>query len=262
MQDRLRTQYKDASNLNARIQLHLRFSTSTVLWQRWVFDHLNLPFGVRILELGCGPGDLWSQNAERLLPNWEMVLTDFSPGMLEAAQKNLASVPGQFSYKLVDAQDIPFQDRSFDAVVANHMLYHVPDRPRALVEIRRVLKPGGRLYASTVGGTHMAEMWALLSPFTPHLLERFTRASTGFTLENGAEQLECVFDQVQRMDFADSLEITDAEAVIAYLQSSTTMVGFVLTGDVVMHIREQVTAAIDAFGAFHVTKTAGLLIGR
>ncbi len=54
-------------------------------------------------------------------------------------------------FKEIDAQSIPFEDETFDAVIANHMLYHVPDRPKAIAEIKRVLKPGGRLIATTIG---------------------------------------------------------------------------------------------------------------
>ncbi|HET7639881.1 MAG TPA: class I SAM-dependent methyltransferase, partial [Ktedonobacteraceae bacterium] len=83
----LTDQYNNAQKLEARIQLHQRFSTNTYDWHRWVFDHLTIPPDSRILELGCGPADLWRKNADRIPENWHITLSDFSPGMLQEARQ-------------------------------------------------------------------------------------------------------------------------------------------------------------------------------
>jgi ubiquinone/menaquinone biosynthesis C-methylase UbiE len=140
--DYLKKQYKDSSNLDARIRLHQRFSVNKYGWHPWVFDHFDLPPACQILELGCGPGSLWLDNRTRIPPGWEITLSDFSTGMLEDARRNL-DPQCQFKYKVIDAQSIPCENGYFDAVIANHMLYHVSNRPAALAEIRRVLKPAG-----------------------------------------------------------------------------------------------------------------------
>ena len=258
MQERLHKQYKDDTNLNARIQLHMHFSTNPQSWQQWIFEQFNIPAQATILELGCGPGTLWVENKKYIPAGWEILITDFSEGMLEAARVNLSDALYNTRFRVVDAQDIPFDDESFDAVIANHMLYHVSDRPQALSEIKRVLKNGGHLYASTVGKRHMTEMWALLQPFVPLLLERFTRTPSSFTLENGGSQLAQYFGDVKRIDYDDNLEITDAEAVIAYLHSSTTLADFTLTDAAADHVRARVNKAVEKRGAFHVTKASGL----
>ena len=148
-------QYATSVNLDARVFFHQRYSTNRHPWQRWVFDHLTTAEPARILELGCGPGNLWQQNADRIPPGWQVVLTDLSAGMLKGAATKLAR-PDAFQLCEADAQALPFEGAGFDAVIANHMLYHVPDRPRAFAEVRRVLKPGGKLYAATNG----AGTWA------------------------------------------------------------------------------------------------------
>ena len=192
----LREQYKDDQNLNARIALHARFSTNTYGWQRWVFDAMMcLPERARILELGCGPGDLWAINRARIPTGWELTLTDASPGMVEAAQRKLADLKPVPTLKVVDAQSIPFDAVTFDAVIANHMLYHVPDRRRTLAEIRRVLRPGGKLFATTVGGGAMTELWALVEAFIPDIHASTQAVASGFTLENGGDQLAEVFSE-------------------------------------------------------------------
>src|SRR5262245_7806534 len=120
----LNEQYRNASNLNARIELHRRFSTNAYGWHRWVFDHFRLPPEARVLELGCGPGELWRENADRIPEGWEVTLADLSPGMLAAARRSLRDLLRSFAFAEVDAQSIPFPDACFDGVIANHMLYH------------------------------------------------------------------------------------------------------------------------------------------
>ena len=188
-------QYKDASNLDARIALHTRFSTAKTNWYRWLFDHFKLPPDARVLELGCGPAKLWRENLERV-PHWDVTLTDASPGMIEEARAYLEDAPRAFAYKVVDVQEIPFADASFDAVVAIHMLYHVPDQPRALAEIRRVLRPGGRFYASTNGRSHMHEIGDLS---TPAQLNRTIIRNREVNIEQRADSSEGKLDSVTKL---------------------------------------------------------------
>src|SRR5262245_30032153 len=119
----LRKQYKDASNLNARIGLHARFSTNPLGFHRWAFDRLQLPAESRILEVGCGPGAFWVSNRDRIPTGWDVVLTDFSPGMVQQARQNLSATGAEFAFANTDIQALPFEDASFDSVIANHMLY-------------------------------------------------------------------------------------------------------------------------------------------
>jgi SAM-dependent methyltransferase len=217
----LASQYRDAANLNARIALHKRFSTNPEGWLHWVFGRLTLPAECRILELGCGPGDLWRENAERIPPGWEITLSDLSPGMLEQARTNLGAAGHEFRFRAADAQFLPFADGEFDAVIADHMLYHVPDRKKALGEFRRVLRPGGRLFASTVGRRHLSELAELATRFDPGLdIWGSSGLETGsFTLENGAAQLSRVFANVAVHRYEDSLRVTEAAPLVAYLLS-------------------------------------------
>ena len=63
-----RNQYRDSRNLDARAELHRRFSTAVTDWQPWVFDLLQLKPEMRVLECGCGPGWLWRENVDRCAP--------------------------------------------------------------------------------------------------------------------------------------------------------------------------------------------------
>ena len=258
--DAIHTQYKDATNLNARIALHACFSRNPYPWHRWLFDSIDLPAEARILELGCGSASLWIQNLDRLPAGWDITLTDFSEGMLAAARRNLCGVARPFVFEVVDARSIPYDDATFDAIIANHMLYHVPERAQALAEIRRVLRPGGRLYASTVGEAHMHELWALVEPLVPGICRRAAQVAGEFTLENGAAQLAESFTDVRRYDYEDGLTVTDPEPVVAYVLSSNTLAGADLLPEQQTELRARVATCIAAEGALRITKASGLFV--
>jgi len=243
----LSEQYATDVNLRARIDLHQRFSTAKEDWHRWVFDRVAPPEGARILELGCGPAELWKRNLDRIDPTWQLTLSDLSPGMIEAAQRVLGD---RAEYAIADAEELPFADEQFDVVLANHMLYHVPDRPRAFAEIRRVLVPGGAFHAATNGAGHLAELAELFdAPFWRHV--------EAFGLETGPPQLEPFFADLRIERFEGELVVTEVEPVLAYIRSSTVYDGRPL-GDAA----RTVEAAIAVDGAFRIATEAGLISCR
>jgi len=246
----LNKQYRNSSNLQARIDLHARFSTNTYGWFRWIFDHLQLPSRARVLELGCGPGLLWRENLGRIPDGWDITLSDFSPGMLQQAGDNLRDTGRPFTFAVVDAQNIPFADDSFDAIIANHMLYHVPDRPRAFAEIRRVLRPDGRLFAATNGAAHLQELEALLPG------GEFDFSHGPFDLENGHAQLAPWFPTIVLRHYDDALVVPEAEPLIAYLLSMRAASDL---GDAERTaIAERVAREMSARGVIRITKDSGL----
>jgi SAM-dependent methyltransferase len=251
----LEQQYKGSSNLGARISLHQRFSVNQYGWQPWVFDHFNLPAGCRILELGCGPGTLWLDNLPRIPAGWEITLSDFSTGMLEVARQNLSS-HRQFLYKVIDAQSIPIEDGYFDAVIANHMLYHIPNRLAALAEIRRVLKPAGRLYASTCGDQHLIELAGLVGRFN-HEVSSWGMDTNSFTLENGIAQLSSFFTEIKLYHYENCLEVTEAAPLVDYILSGRPRI----QPERQSEFKEFVARELEAQGgSFHVSIDSGLFV--
>jgi SAM-dependent methyltransferase len=251
-------QYRDASNLNARIQLHERFSTNRYGWYNWVFDLLDLPADSCILELGCGKGGLWRSNDHRIPESWSITLSDLSPGMLQDAQRNIHPTGRRYNFIVADAQAIPCQSRSLSAVVANHMLYHVPDRSMALSEIHRVLKHSGRLYAATIGQAHMSELEELVKAFDPGITFRPREITEGFNLENGLSQLHRHFSQVSLHRYEDSLLVTEARPLIAYVLSSASNASSVLVDGRLAEFEAMVKRRLKEDGALRITKASGL----
>jgi ubiquinone/menaquinone biosynthesis C-methylase UbiE len=215
----LNEQYKTPNNLNARINLHVKYSTNTYGWFPWIFDHYTFPTQARILELGCGPGDIWLDNIDRIPASWTITLSDFSPGMIEKAQLRLANQPHPFNFEIIDAQSIPYDDDHFDVVIANHCIYHFPDRSKAFSEIRRVLRPGGSFCATTIGATHMLGLTELAEQFDSTIEAAFDNESITFNLENGGDQLREWFTEVEMHRYLDDLNITEAESLVDYVLS-------------------------------------------
>lgn len=258
-QDHLRReQYRDACNLNARVRLHALYSINPYGWFPWVMDQIDLPPSCHILELGCGSANLWRTNASRVPQEWHITLSDFSRGMLEQARQNLAALLHPFQFALIDATSIPFADATLDAVIANHMLYHVPDRPRALAEICRILKPGGHFYASTIGESHLQELDRLEKQFDVTLDDFNSPANRAFTLENGAQQLAPWFRDISVSHYPDALLVTDVPPLVDYILSTIKM-DKPTQGKLAEFLAREM---VEQGGAIRISKDSGLFRAR
>jgi ubiquinone/menaquinone biosynthesis C-methylase UbiE len=255
----LRTrQYGNDSNLVQRLNLHSRFSTNPEPWHRWVFDRIYLVPDARVLEIGCGTGALWLENRDRLPKDIFLTLSDFSKGMLDGTRRKLQTILPEAVFAVIDVQDIPLPGSHFDIVPANQVLYHVPDRERALLELRRVLRPEGRAILTTIGRHHVKELHDLLGHLVPDV-PRNDHAER-FGLESGAEQVWKVFGNVERLTRSDSLEVTDASAIEAYVASLSVADALGTSG--LRRLHGIVTQEIEHKGSFHITKEAGILTAR
>jgi ubiquinone/menaquinone biosynthesis C-methylase UbiE len=254
----LTDQYKDAARLDARVQLHLLYSTNKYGWHQWCFDQYALPAEANVLELGCGPAYLWKTNLDRLPADWHVTLSDFSAGMVEQAKQNLGDRATTFRFEIIDAQAIPFEANTFDAVIANHMLYHVPDRAQALSEMRRVLKLGGILYLATNGLNHLCELGQLEKRFDPAINFGWGGASQFFSLDKGCAEVTQFFADVHIVRYEDELNVTAAEPLVDYILSMTTT-------EAVKDRREELQRFIERelleHGVIHISKESGMFIG-
>lgn len=260
------SQYQDSTFLTARARLHSRFSTAVTGWHTWVFNHLSLAGNEQVLECGCGAGWLWRSNLMRLPTACRITLTDLSLGMVTEARAALAHVP-HFAFQTADIQHLPFTDESFDVVIANHVLYHVPDIPRALQEVRRVLKQNGRFYAVTNGAAHMRELREMYMEAMRYAgvdageSELLAIPLSPFRLENGAALLAPFFAGVQLLPYEDSLRVTEVQPLIDYAFSFPEA-RTLLTPARLSRIRQFVADQMTAIGGvLHITKAVGMFVG-
>lgn len=256
-------QYENASNLRARIKIHEEYSTNKHGWMRWFFEQLSLPWNARILEIGCGDGSLWLKNLDRIPDGLDITLTDFSQGMLKDARENLSGFTHRFKFKQADAQSIPFEDSSFDVVIANHMLYHVQDIDKALSEIHRVLKSGGYFYSSTVGEKHMWEMRDIVSGFDSDIITtRSWYLTRKFQLENGKDKVSKWFKDVKPKRYEDSLVVTESGPLVDYIFSMPGNVKSVFTYQKMQELVKYLEDEIKKSGGIFISKDTGYFRGR
>jgi SAM-dependent methyltransferase len=180
--------------------------------------------------------------------------------------------PAQPLLAIGDAQCLPYADATFDVVMANHMLFHVPDIDTTIREFRRVLKPEGVLMTSTNSAHNLPELQVLLRraitllapPGTPHV-QPPQPASTRFTLESGTKRLSRHFFAVVRHDLPSLFVFPTADPIVDYLDSARSVSEAQLPPgvqwrDVLMVVREQADRLLEHFGELVINKLNGVLI--
>ncbi len=253
------TQYATDENLRARQRLWAHQDEPSDL-HGWVIDLAGVRPGHRLLDLGCGNGEY----LRRLAPTGaEAVGCDLSLGML-------GSVPRPAGERLVngDAQRLPFATDAFDVVLAPHMLYHVPDRPAAAHELRRVLRAGGTCVAVTNGAGHLRALRELVEAsvrrVTPEW-EMRNPSTHAFSLENGDRPLADAFASVEvvRPGRPATVRLTDAATAADYVASVADHYQPETDrpwAEVVADVRRSVQATIDADGSFLVGGDTGAFV--
>lgn len=253
MDQSLSMQYKNATNISARIRLHRDYSVNQEGWFPWLFSNLHLKPGMKILELGAGNGALWSQNIAKVSKNVTIVLSDISEGILADARKTIGDHP-QFQYSVFNAQKIPFADNTFDLVIANHMLFYCDDIPKALQEVQRVLKPGATFTCSTYSQKHMHEITDLVQSYNANIVLSSTNLYERFGLDNGRQILQPYFKDIVCHKYRDAIELSDSMPLISYILSCHGNQNSILL-DHYQDFKQYVDQQVE--DGFHITKDAG-----
>jgi len=205
-------QYVTTTKLDARSSLHRTYATSPVPFAVFEARLVEWPEDAVVLDCGCGSGLFWT-NPE--LPRTvSLTLTDLSPGMVDAAVAT-AHEHGfdDVRAEVCDVQALPFDDDMFAIVIANHMLYHVPDPDRAVAELARVVRPDGVVLAATNGYGHMREINdALAEVFGDHGEQLYEV----FGIETGEARLRKCFSSIVWHAFDNDLIVDDPAPVVDY----------------------------------------------
>lgn len=219
MEQSLKNQYQNASNISSRISLHSLYAQNPKGWFPWIYEQCQICSGMKILEVGCGDGALWLQNKGRLPADIQVTLSDVSEGMLRDARRALGTEDARFDFQVMDCQQIPYPENTFDLVVANHVLFYCDNLQTALAEIRRILKPEGRLVCSTYGNDHMKEVSELVQEFDEHIVLAADKLYEKFGRENGVEILNSYFSDIEWRTYEDCLIVPEPEPLISYILS-------------------------------------------
>ena len=192
--------------------------------QRWrrLTVRLVVSKGDRVLDACCGTGDL-AVAARKA--GAEVVGLDFSGAMLERARRKDPSL----EWIQGDLLELPFEDASFDCVAANWVLYHVPDLDLGVRELARVIRPGGRLVAATLGAANMQELWDLLAGEVT--------AGLSFGHDNGEAALAPHFTQIERRQVDGTVVFPDRASMHEFVAATTTR----------SHLAERVPELVEPF---------------
>lgn len=219
MENSLKSQYRNSSNIMARIRLHSKYSVNPQGWFPWLYEQCRIQDGMKILEIGCGNAQLWTENRNRLPKELSVVLSDISEGMIREIRRD-ERLDGQcFTFEVEDCHHLPYKEETFDLVIANHMLFYCENIPAVLDEVERVLKKGGGFICSTYGSRHMKEINELVQEFDHRIMLSADRLYERFGRENGKGILEQSFHKVVWLPYEDSLEIDVPEPLIEYILS-------------------------------------------
>jgi len=254
MENKVREQYKTDENFNLRGNLH-SCNTNKTDWNTWCFNQMQFPIKAKILELGCGTGDLWSRNSHSINDGWTITLSDFSKAMLISTKNRLDTIGSNFLYEEINAQDIPYEDECFDVVIARHMLYFVPDIEKAISEIKRVLVKGGLFYATTNSCESMAELNELVKNFDCNMGLHDNGMCYRFDLECGQPLLKEYFDEVNEDILEGNILVDNAEYVVAY-KASTIKGSSILVGEKKQEFTKYVKDYITENGNISITTKA------
>jgi SAM-dependent methyltransferase len=250
-------QYHDDRNLRAR-QLFWARQEPYFDIASWVLDLAGAGQGMRVLDAGCGNGVYLRALAGRGV---RALGCDLSAGMLRAA--------GHPAVVSADVTALPLRDAAFDAVLAIHMLYHVPDRERAVRELRRVLAPGGACVAVTNGSLELLSLRQLTEQAVRRATPgwRMRRATHAFAAENAAAQLGTAFGSVTcvRPSAMPPVIIRDPAPAADFVASWASFYQHETTRpwtEVVADVGAQVQAIIDREGAFTTSGDLAAFICR
>ncbi len=219
MEKSLKNQYQNATNISSRINLHSLYSQNKQGWFPWIFQQCHIKPRLRILELGCGDGTLWTDNLALIPEDISITLSDISSGMLRDARRAIGSSDTRFAFRAFDCKKIPYKDESFDLVIANHVLFYCDDIPAVLKEICRVLSPEGHFLCSAYGKAHMQEVSQLVEDFDNRIVLSADKLYERFGRENGRKILEPFFPDAKWLSYEDFLLVQDAEPLISYVLS-------------------------------------------
>jgi len=261
------TAYGDDANLAAR-QAIFRYQEDRVEFFGWALDHVEWRGGERVIDVGCGRG----QYLDRLAREGRvrvLVGMDLSTGMLAGVRGHWPEERDTPALVNADAERLPVRDGAADVALAMHMLYHVPDIPRAIAELRRVVRPGGTVLVAANAPGGLAELyrlrWDSIAAVAGQPVKPWNWFSR-FNMENGAPMLQAAFEHVDAHPLTRELRVPEPEPVVAFLDSQSIPDGVLPEGldwsEVVDEMRRGAAERIAAEGFFGVTVRMGVLVCR
>lgn len=257
-------QYRDKANLQIRIHTHEKYSHPKIDFPEWVLGLVNWTGNETVLDAGCGSG-AYVEAAKRRA-SW-YIAGDLSFGMLSGlAERSVDRLN-------LDVTAVPLANDTVDVILANHMLYHVPEPEEALKEFHRILRQGGQLVAATNSRRYMPELWELLEKVEIHLgahessdhWRKQEELLNTFSLESGKDILDAQFQRVVRHDLDGELIFEEPGPLLAYLGTMRERWKLTMNVDAAWDEISSVLGTIleqqlAERGQIHISKRAGVFV--
>jgi len=151
------------------------------LWKRFTIDVSGVRAGQKVLDVAGGSGDLTRAFSKRVGADGSVVLCDINASMLDVGRQRLTNegIAGNVTYVQANAEELPFEDESFDCITIAFGLRNVTDKARALASMRRVLKPGGALLVLEFSHTTLPLLKPLYDLYSLSVLPKIGKLVTG-----------------------------------------------------------------------------------
>lgn len=241
---RLADQYSDSKKLRVRQETHQLYNESRTTFLEWATERMDIRSGMTVVDVGCGRGiyhPLFKQRGARVIG------IDRSLGMLKEVAEGCLAVVG-------DAQALPLPDAMCDRAVCNHVLYHVPDQALAMQELRRIVRPGGRVVIATNGARNNERMYEVARVAASDLGRTDTVPSTSpFRLED-VERVRAAFPNVRMEIFESAFRFPEAEPALRYWRSLRD------EPELEAAMRPRIDQIIQTEGTFRVPLVAGCFV--
>ena len=252
----------DPNKIDLRNEIQAKYGDHPVPWFKWVFNFLDIPKSGRLLELGCGSGALWRENQKRIPESSALYLSDLSPEIVQQSKNNLSGLHSKPYFLDINSQSLPFNEETFDAVLAIGLLDLVPNLHNALSESWRVLRPSGLLFASAGGKGHLQEMTELLRPYLSDDPKKVLGGNEEyFGLENGERILSSYFEEVIRHDYLASMSFTSLQPILNYVLSEQAVLWSLPVNKMGPFV-QQLKRDLARRGEIRVTIQKGLFIAK
>ncbi|MDR9854227.1 class I SAM-dependent methyltransferase [Paenibacillus sp. VCA1] len=272
--DAIRSIYGTEQNLKAKYEVLETYGLRKETFEEWLIGKLKLTGSELVLDVGAGNGR-FSLPVGRMLKGSGGFLAacDLAEGVMipSRVQAEKESLP--ILHMQADAENLPFLSEQFDLVMANHMLYHLPNLNRGLAEMGRVLKQSGRLLATTNSEKGMPELFGLHLNTMDRLGIPFgvKEELIAFSLENGEQTLSKHFKQVESWTYEAGFMVKEPEPVFQYYAATQLYQGPMNDDNLSKEVRDAIAPCFiqlteelirEKGGELVISKPVGAFVGK
>lgn len=208
---------------NFRYGLYERYGTGRQKWHQWLFDQLPLEPGMKVLDVGCGHGNVWHRSWQRIPARCSLTLLDketrglqFLRGIYRKRRRELAA-GAKLTFLCEDAESWQCPSAEYDLILVGHLWSYIRDKKGLLGRLRRGLAEGGRLISTFTSQACVSDVNRILEPVLGRrVLRAYQERKQAFAAQM-EELFAGEFGNISRMTYHNGLCIVQPEELLQYL---------------------------------------------